>query len=55
MHEAFRVFNMGIGFVIVCDEHQAQALQESAPGLIEIGRIQEREGDASVELVGLNH
>lgn len=37
--EAYRVFNMGIGFVVVAPEAEIAGLRELVPDLIQIGRI----------------
>jgi phosphoribosylformylglycinamidine cyclo-ligase len=52
--EAFRVFNMGIGFVVVADQDDAAELQSAIPELIEIGRIARATGPERVTIEGLN-
>ncbi|MFN2577998.1 MAG: phosphoribosylformylglycinamidine cyclo-ligase [Pyrinomonadaceae bacterium] len=37
--EMFRVFNMGIGMVVICAAADAQAIQSSANSVYEIGRV----------------
>lgn len=52
--EAFRVFNMGIGFVVVAAQDDAAELQSHIPELIEIGRIATATGPEQVTLEGLS-
>lgn len=51
--EAFRVFNMGIGFVFVCDPDQAGAVRDAVPDAVEIGRVQAGSNGERVQLLGL--
>lgn len=51
--EAFRVFNMGIGFVLICDPDQVGAVRDAVPDAVEIGRIQAGSAGERVRLVGL--
>ena len=43
--EMYRVFNMGLGMVAVCDEDGAAAILDGVEDAVEVGRIIEREGD----------
>jgi phosphoribosylformylglycinamidine cyclo-ligase len=52
--EAFRVFNMGIGFVVVAAESEAAGLKSHVPELIEIGRIARATGSEQVILEGID-
>jgi phosphoribosylformylglycinamidine cyclo-ligase len=51
--EAFRVFNMGIGFVFICDPGQARAVRDAVPDAVEIGRVQAGFNGERVQLLGL--
>ena len=42
--EMYRVFNMGLGMVAVCDNDGADALLEGLDDAVEIGRIVEQQG-----------
>jgi len=42
--EMFRVFNMGLGMVAVCDEAEADALVSSVDDAVDVGRIVEQQG-----------
>ena len=44
--EMYRVFNMGLGMVAVCDNAGADALLAGVADAVEVGRIVERAGDA---------
>ena len=46
--EMYRVFNMGLGMVAICDEETLAALQGSVPGSHLVGRVIDREGEAQV-------
>ena len=46
--EMFRVFNMGIGMVVVCSPEDAVRFTGSAAGGIEIGRVVKQDEDARV-------
>ena len=48
--EMYRVFNMGLGMVAVCDEAGAAALTGGIPDAVAVGRIVERKGGAGVIL-----
>ncbi len=48
--EMYRVFNMGLGMVAVCEEGEVAAFQESVSDSRVVGRIIRREGDAQVLL-----
>lgn len=52
--EAYRVFNMGIGFVVVASESDAASLRETVPDLIEIGRIAPGSAADKVHIAGLH-
>lgn len=47
-HEMYRVFNMGLGMVAVCDGDGAEALLSGIPDAVNVGRIVERTGEAQV-------
>ena len=51
--EAFRVFNMGIGFVIVIDPDVAGKVADIVPDAVHIGQVTSARGAARVELTGL--
>ncbi len=51
--EAFRVFNMGIGFVVVCDPDYVSVIQDAVPDAVEIGRVEAGSSDERVQLLGL--
>lgn len=51
--EAFRVFNMGIGFVFVCDPDHAEVVRDAVPKAIEIGRVRAGSNGERVQLLGL--
>ena len=44
--EMYRVFNMGLGMVAVCDDDGADALLAGVADAVEVGRIVERKGEA---------
>ena len=46
--EMYRVFNMGLGMVAVCDDAGASALLSAIPDAVVVGRIIPRAGDAQV-------
>ena len=46
--EMYRVFNMGLGMVAICEEDNLDSLQESVPDSTVVGRIIRRESDAQV-------
>ena len=50
--EMYRVFNMGLGMVAVCNEDSLPQFQELVPDSVVVGRIIKREGDAQVFLNG---
>ena len=50
--EMYRVFNMGLGMVAVCNEDNLPQFQELVPESDVVGRIVKREGDAQVFLNG---
>ena len=50
--EMYRVFNMGLGMVAVCNEDNLPQFQELVPESTVVGRIVKREGDAQVFLNG---
>lgn len=51
LEECFRVFNMGIGFIVVCSEADADAILNHIDGSRVIGKV--AEGNVPVELIGL--
>ena len=44
--EMYRVFNMGLGMVAVCDDAGADAILAGIPDAVDVGRIVERTGEA---------
>ena len=46
--EMYRVFNMGLGMVAVCDEETLGFVQQSVPDAMVVGQVTLREGDAQV-------
>ena len=50
--EMYRVFNMGLGMVAVCNESKLPQIQELLPDSTVVGRIIKREGDTQVFLSG---
>lgn len=48
--EMYRVFNMGLGMVAVCNEDQLRRFQELVPESSVVGRVIKREGQAQVFL-----
>lgn len=48
--EMFRVFNMGLGMVAVCDEEGVEVVKAAAPDALVIGQVTERAGDEQVIL-----
>ena len=46
--EMFRVFNMGLGMVAVCDEAGADVLTAAVEDAVDVGRIVERHGHERV-------
>ena len=46
--EMYRVFNMGLGMVAICQEDNLAAIQEAVPDSTVVGRVIRREGDAQV-------
>jgi phosphoribosylformylglycinamidine cyclo-ligase len=51
--EMYRVFNMGLGMVAVCNENNLGRFRELIPDSTVVGRIIKREGDAQVFLDGV--
>ena len=45
-HEMYRVFNMGLGMVAVCDETGAVELMQGVSDAVDVGRVVARTGDA---------
>ena len=45
-HEMYRVFNMGLGMVAVCDEIGAVELMQGVSDAVDVGRVVARTGDA---------
>ena len=50
--EMFRVFNMGLGMVAVCQESSVDPIVDAAPDAVVVGRIVERTGDEQIILSG---
>ncbi len=50
--EMYRVFNMGLGMVAVCDGAGAEALLGGVADAVDVGRIVERSGDAQTVFRG---
>lgn len=50
--EMYRVFNMGLGMVAVCNEGNLPKFQELVPESMVVGRVIKREGDSQVFLNG---
>jgi len=48
--EMYRVFNMGLGMVLVCSEEGASAVQQALPEAKAVGRVVRREGAEGVIL-----
>ena len=48
--EMYRVFNMGLGMVAVCDEGNVAPIQDIVPDSVVVGRIIRRQGGAQVML-----
>jgi phosphoribosylformylglycinamidine cyclo-ligase len=53
VEEAFRVFNMGIGFVVIVDPQRADELRGLVPDLLKIGTVGLDSGDGRVHITGL--
>ncbi len=52
LEEMYRVFNMGLGVVAVCNETNLPQFQESLPESAVVGRVVKRKGDTQVFLNG---
>jgi phosphoribosylformylglycinamidine cyclo-ligase len=50
-YEAYRVFNLGIGFVLVVAAAETAALLDLLPEAVVIGRLVERKTDAGIEII----
>ena len=50
--EMYSVFNMGLGMVAVCSEHDVAPFQNLIPDAVSVGRIVTRDGDAQVVFAG---
>jgi phosphoribosylaminoimidazole (AIR) synthetase len=46
----YRVFNMGLGMVAICQEGDVDALQQAVSDAVVVGRIVTRNGDEPVLL-----
>jgi phosphoribosylformylglycinamidine cyclo-ligase len=46
--EMYRVFNMGLGMVAVCEEEAVATFQDAVPDALVVGRILPRQGDPQV-------
>jgi phosphoribosylformylglycinamidine cyclo-ligase len=53
-HEMYRVFNMGIGFVLVVDPEGAEPVMR-LDGAHLIGTLRAGTGDTRTELIGFEH
>lgn len=51
--EMYRVFNMGMGMVVIADESEAEALLRSLDGSWAVGRLVERQDEERVVIRGL--
>ncbi|MCE2500266.1 MAG: phosphoribosylformylglycinamidine cyclo-ligase [Dehalococcoidia bacterium] len=51
--EMYRVFNMGLGMVAVCDDAGARAVLAGIPDAVEVGCIVEREGHSQTKLTAI--
>ena len=49
-HEMYRVFNMGLGMVLICDSTQAQTVTTAVQGTEVVGRVIEEDGRGRVIL-----
>ena len=50
--EMFRVFNMGVGMVIIVGADEADAVRQTVPGSWKLGRVVKQTGDDRVMFVG---
>ena len=50
--EMFRVFNMGLGMVAVCEEQAIATVQDAVPDVQVVGKIVPRQGEAQVLISG---
>lgn len=50
--EMHRVFNMGIGYIVICDQYTAFDIQEEYPEFMQIGYLEPGEG--KTEIMGVN-
>jgi phosphoribosylformylglycinamidine cyclo-ligase len=50
--EMHRVFNMGLGFIVICDQDTAFQIQEDDPRFMQIGYLEKGEG--KTEIMGVN-
>ena len=48
--EMYRVFNMGLGMVAVCNEGGVDSIRQAAPDAVVVGRITRRTGDSQLSL-----
>lgn len=50
--EMHRVFNMGLGFIVICDQETAFRIQEDNPRFMQVGYLERGEG--KTEIMGVN-
>ena len=50
--EMYRVFNMGVGMVIIVGADEADAVRQTVPGSWKLGRVVKQTGDDRVVFVG---
>ncbi|MGI5873616.1 MAG: phosphoribosylformylglycinamidine cyclo-ligase [Bacillota bacterium] len=50
--EMHRVFNMGFGFIVICDEENADRIEEENPRFMRVGYLEPGEG--KTEIMGVN-
>jgi phosphoribosylaminoimidazole (AIR) synthetase len=48
----FRVFNMGLGMVAVCEEQAIATVQDAVPDVQVVGKIVPRQGEVQVLISG---
>ncbi len=52
--EAYRVFNMGIGFVVIASPEDVATLKQAVPGLMEIGSVRTGDDASRAVMTGLS-
>ena len=50
--EMHRVFNMGLGFIVICDQDTAYRIQDENPDFMQVGYLEQGEG--KTEIMGVN-